>query len=272
MSIIPFDYHVHSSISPDSKCPMEDSCRAAVENGLTELVFTEHLEFYSPGHAGYPFDAAYLDRYFETLEACRRQFAGALSLPSGIEIGQATWDLQEAERILTQFRFDYVIGSLHSHKGSDDYCFVDFTDLDVEVILDRYYQELLELCSWGGFDVLGHLTYPLRYITGRDHIPVDMSRYDEIIREILRTLIQQRRGIEVNTSTLRQGLGEPMPSLHYLKMFRELGGEIVTLGSDAHRSADLGAGIPEGMALLQEAGFDYFAFYKKREPRMLRII
>lgn len=263
-----FDSHTHSRNSNDGEHSVGYLCEAAVEKGLMGICVTDHYECCQPQQR---FGVRIRNSVLDTAKA--RQFVrDGFMLMSGIEIGQATWDLQEAERILTQFRFDYVIGSLHSHKGSDDYCFVDFTDLDVEVILDRYYQELLELCSWGGFDVLGHLTYPLRYITGRDHIPVDMSRYDEIIREILRTLIQQHRGIEVNTSTLRQGLGEPMPSLHYLKMFRELGGEIVTLGSDAHRSADLGAGIPEGMALLQEAGFDYFAFYKKREPRMLRII
>ena len=113
--------------------------------------------------------------------------------------------------------------------------------MDVDVILTRYFEEILELCQWGQFDSLAHLTYPLRYITGQYHIPVDLSRYDSIIDEILRTLAQKGLGLEINTAGLRREIGQTAPTLPYIKRFRQLGGEILTFGSDAHRAQEPGS-------------------------------
>ena len=141
----------------------------------------------------------------------------------------------------------------------------------MDVILTRYFEEILELCQWGQFDSLAHLTYPLRYITGQYHIPVDLSRYDSIIDEILRTLAQKGLGLEINTAGLRREIGQTAPTLPYIKRFRQLGGEILTFGSDAHRAQDLGAGLDTAIEMAKEAGFSYFAFFKKRDPRMLSL-
>lgn len=119
---------------------------------------------------------------------------------NGIEMGQATQNLDKAEEVLRKYRFDFVLGSLHAIRGMDDFAYVDFSGLNAEVILERYFDELLELCQWGGFDSLAHMTYPLRYIVGKYQQPVDMSRYDEVIREILSTLAQKHLGLEINTA------------------------------------------------------------------------
>lgn len=116
------------------------------------------------------------------------------------------------------------------------------------------------------------MTYPLRYIVGKYQQPVDMSRYDEVIREILSTLAQKHLGLEINTAGLRREIGQTSPTLEYVKLFRELGGEILTFGSDAHCAQDLGAGLETAIDMAKEAGFSYFAFYKKHEPRMLRLL
>ena len=131
---------------------------------------------------------------------------------------------------------------------------------------------MLELCQWGAFDTLAHMTYPLRYITGQYHIQVDMSQYRDLIAEILRTLADNGLGLEINTAGLRREIGQTSPTLEYVKLFRDLGGEILTFGSDAHRAQDLGAGIECAMDMAKEAGFSYFAFFKKRNPRMLRLL
>lgn len=169
--------------------------------------------------------------------------------------------------MLRKYRFDFVLGSLHAIRGMDDFAYVDFSGLNAEVILERYFDELLELCQWGGFDSLAHMTYPLRYIVGKYQQPVEMSRYSEVIREILSTLAQKHLGLEINTAGLRREIGQTSPTLEYVKLFRELGGEILTFGSDAHCAQDLGAGLETAIDMAKEAGFSYFAFYKKHEPQ-----
>lgn len=263
-----FDSHTHSNNSGDGKHSVLYLGETAEQKEMMGFCVTDHYECAKPGGQ---FEIRIRNSVIETGKA-RVSFDSRLLITSGVEIGQATRDFAEAERLLSQHRFDFVIGSLHSDSAMDDYCYLDFTSLNVDMILDRYYDEMLELCRWNRFDVLGHLTYPLRYITGKFHIRVDMHRYDEVIREIFDTLIKAGRGIEINTSGLRQGLGETMPALKYAKMYKDCGGEIITIGSDAHCKQDLGANIQDGMALLEEAGFKYFAFFKHREPRMLKLI
>ncbi len=101
----------------------------------------------------------------------------------------------------------------------------------------------------GKFDVLGHLTYPLRYIQGEQGISVDMTPFDEVIREIFTILISSGKGIEINTSGYRQKYGMPFPNLPYVKLFKEMGGEILSLGSDAHKAEDLGKGLHDSAEL-----------------------
>ena len=121
------------------------------------------------------------------------------------------------------------------------------------------------------FDSMAHITYPIRYMNGKHHLGVDLSRMDDLIDLTLRTLAQNGRALEINTSGLRGTIGETSPTLKYVKRFRELGGEYVTLGSDAHAAEDLGEGIQQAMELACQAGFSYFTFYKKRQPRLLQI-
>lgn len=263
-----FDSHTHSRNSFDGESTVNHLCEAAEEKQMMGLCVTDHYECQMPEQRS---EIRIRNSVLETAKS-RQLLGNRLMLTTGIEIGQATRDFEEANKILGAFKFDFIIGSLHSDRASDDYFFVDFSQLETSIILQRYYEELLELCQWGNFDVLGHLTYPLRYITGKYHIQVDMSVYDELIVEIYKTLISKGKGIEVNTSSLRNELGETSPPLKYLRLFRECGGEIVTIGSDAHDAKDIGAGIAEGMELLQAAGFQYFAFYKKREARMLQLM
>ena len=141
----------------------------------------------------------------------------------------------------------------------------------MEELLSRYYKELLEVAKWNRYDVLAHLTYPIRYIQGVHHIPVDLRPFDLAISEIMRFAIEHGKGIEINTSGLRQPIGETLPSLYYLKLYRKLGGEIVTVGSDAHCGADMGKGVAYGYEMLREAGFSYVAVYHNRRAQMKKI-
>lgn len=262
-----FDSHVHSDNSHDGEHSITFLCENAEQKNLMGLCITDHYELDQNLAQA---DLCLRNSFMETGKA-RQAFDYRLLVMNGIEMGQAIQNKEKAQEILHRYRFDFVLGSLHCIRGMDDFAYIDFSDLDVDVILTRYFEEILELCQWGQFDSLAHLTYPLRYITGQYHIPVDLSRYDSIIDEILRTLAQKGLGLEINTAGLRREIEQTAPTLPYIKRFRQLGGEILTFGSDAHRAQDLGAGLDTAIEMAKEAGFSYFAFFKKREPRMLSL-
>ena len=262
-----FDSHTHSDNSHDGHHTISFLCEAAEEKGMAGLSITDHYECNMPNDKH---NIRLRDSFFEVAMA-RAAFQNSLLITSGIELGQATENLEMAEEILQHLKFDFVLGSLHNLKGQQDFCELNFQGADVQAMLQQYYTQMLELCQWGKFDVLAHLTYPLRYIVGIQKIPVDMAPVEEIIHEILVQLAKNGRGLEINTSTLRQGLGETMPGLRYVKMFKEVGGEYITIGSDAPWAEHVGSGIEDGMALALEAGFDSFAVYRHREPQMYKI-
>lgn len=197
-----------------------------------------------------------------------------LNFLCGIELGQPLQDIEFAEEIASDKRLDFIIGSHHQNKGKDDFYWIEYKNMDlpqIYALLDDYFKEMLEMCKWGKLDVLGHLTYPLRYIQGDCGIQIDLSPYEDIIREIFCTLIQKGKGIEINVSGLRQKYGKPLPDLGYVKLYKALGGEILTIGSDAHCTADIGRDISAGVEMAQAAGFKYLTYFKKHEPKFIKI-
>ena len=263
-----FDSHVLSDNSYDGEHSITFLCENAQLKGLTGLCITDHYDLEENAHQA---NMSLQNSFIETARA-RLAVDQRLLIANGIELGQATRDFQKAQTLLNKYRFDFVLGALHSDRNMDNYAYVDFSGLNTDMILQNYFEEMLELCQWGMFDALAHLTYPLRFITGKYQIPVDMTQYEELIREILKTLADKDLGLEINTAGLRSELGQMSPTLHYVKLFKELGGQFITFGSEARCAQELGMGLPEAMAMAKEAGFDYFAFYKKHEPRMLKII
>lgn len=263
MSDMPLmDLHTHSDSSPDGEEPTTSLCEAAVERGLFALAITDHCEVNVFKEECY--DRSIKQSMFEIVKA-REVFRSRLKVLVGVELGQATQDLSCAE-LVAKAGFDFIIGSLHNLRGRPDFAFLDYEEENVEPLLEEYFTQVLELARWGKFDVLGHLTYPLRYIMGEQGIEVCLDRYQEQIDEIFKALIQNGCGIEVNTSTLRQPLGRTMPELSQVRRYRELGGEIITVGSDAHCARHVGAGIREGIALLEAAGFTHMTYFEKRKP------
>ena len=145
------------------------------------------------------------------------------------------------------------------------------TSDELHKLLESYFLEINELCKWGKFDVLGHLTYCGRYMKIRHNIEPDFTPYEDIIYDSLKTLAENGKGIEINTSGIRQGYGSPFPSLKYVKMFREVGGEVISIGSDAHKVADLGSNIADGTEIAKLAGFDHVCYFKNRKPNFIKI-
>jgi histidinol-phosphatase (PHP family) len=166
---------------------------------------------------------------------------------------------------------DFVIGSLHQPRNSLDYYEVDYDRVNLSKLFRLYYDEMMEMVTAGCYDVIGHINLHLRYMSASLRARTDLSPYLGITRKILREVARAGKGIEINTSGLWQGAGITLPPTEVVKMFREEGGEIVTIGSDAHRLERVGHTLEDGVKCLVSAGFDKFAFYKKRIPHFRKI-
>ncbi|MGN1132928.1 MAG: histidinol-phosphatase HisJ family protein [Oscillospiraceae bacterium] len=279
MSLNYIDCHTHTSFSPDAKSSPLEMCNRAKELGLAAYAVTDHCDVNYWDNAE---DESIVDydmygsgeyalKSIETVSKLKDDFPNLLC---GIELGQPMQNISKAEIIADDSRLDFIIGSHHMNKGEYDFYYLKYDEMNavqIDALLENYFTQVLEMVKWNKFDILGHLTYPLRYIEGNSGINIDMAKYEDIIRLIFKTLIQNGKGIEINTSGLRQKYGKTFPDLKYVKMFHSLGGEIVSVGSDSHCAEDLGKGIAEGIELAGQAGFKYITYFKNRKPRMLKI-
>lgn len=264
-----FDSHVHSDNSPDGNHSVTFLAERAIEAGLMGVAVTDHCEVdqYQEDN----FELRILQSVFETKKA-QLLFGGRVNLSAGLELGQPVRDPIIARRVLELQSLDFVLASVHAVKEKD-FFYLDYTKMPQEeqtVLIEDYLQEIYDTVLWGGFDVLAHLSYPLRYMI-RDGVDYDFNQHKKIIDAILKALIREGKGLELNTSGYYRSHGRPSPERPVLERYRELGGRIVTMGSDAHRAEHMGGGIQEGMQLLLDCGFREFAFYKKRAPRMLEL-
>lgn len=262
------DSHIHTDCSRDASDPAMMMCESAVRLGLYSLTVTDHCECNVYSEEGY--DKSTLQSYFEAKKAAA-VFGGRLHVFAGIELGQPMQNRQAADRILDACGFDFVLASVHNIKNKEDFYSLNYSCEDVDRLLERYFDEILETIDWGRFDSLAHLTYPWRYIVGEHHIAIPAERWKGRIEEVLKALIKREKALEINTSGFRQSLGVSIPDLPVLERYRELGGKLVTIGSDAHRWADVGAGIEQGMNVLQKAGFNHYMVYESHQPNALPI-
>ncbi len=278
------DCHTHTYFSPDSNADPVQMVERAIELGLQAYAITDHCEcnrwfgmnYYNAepnDYNTYDFGKDF-DRSLNNITKLKELYGDRINLISGIELGQATHDFEIADKAVSDERLDFVIGSMHELPNRPDFYFINYdnySESEIDKLLEDYFLEILKLCKWGKFDVLGHLTYTLRYIEGEYGIKIDLSKYDDIIEECFKAIVQNSKGIEVNTSGLRQKYGKPFPDYKYIKLYRDLGGEIISLGSDAHRVCDLGKGIAECSQLVKQAGFKYLAYFKKHKPEFIKI-
>lgn len=279
--IIDCHTHTRNSFDADNDTVIE-RCERAIQLGLDAMAVTDHCEVnrffdkdhykidYEQKYDDYGFNKAFENSMAETT-AAKELYSGKLNLICGLELGQPLADMEVTEKILEDKRLDFIIASMHEMPGHDDFAFLDYSQEDVPALLEQDFNEILKIAKWGKFDVLGHITYALRYIQGNQNIPVDMTPYQDIIREILKTVIEKGKGIEINTSGLRQKFGDTFPSFEYIKLYRELGGEILTVGSDSHTTADLAKGVREGIEIAAQAGFTAITYFKERKPYFINI-
>lgn len=268
--MLPFDLHTHTSFSFDGEHGAEEMVFRAIELKIEHYAITDHLEIneYNLPEFRYP---EILKEAKEVIPALIEKYKEKINLIRGIELGQPVHDIALAERLLSEGQYDYIIGSCHMIRGYQDFYFLDYDKNDPVKLLDTYFDELIEMAQWGEFDTLAHITYPLRYIVGDKGIKIDMSRYEKQIEKLFSVIIEKNIALEINTSGLRQNIGETLPGEALLRKYYDMGGRLITIGSDAHKPEDIGKGIAEGIALAKKIGFSAVSVYKKRKPIMINI-
>lgn len=262
------NYHFHSRCSFDAEHPLTEMCRAAEQGGIKHLCLTDHCDLIND--RGLVDDSFSWENVDRELELARKCYGPRLDIRKGVELGQAILRPEAAERVLSEPGIDFVLGSMHNCREGIDYYWIEFESLrHCEAMLEDYLQCLLELSRTDYFDSLAHLTYPQRYMRGKAGFPVRFEPYYDLIREILKTLVERGKALELNTSGYQNNQGEPLPNREILMMYRESGGELLTLGSDAHVPEDMLQGLDRGLALLRECGFRYLTLYKERKPQQI---
>ena len=263
-----FDYHLHNEISFDSEAKLLDQCEEALRKGLSEIALTNHyeLDFVLQGKdAGIDFDAEE-----KLILEAKKAYEGRLSVLRGIEIGQPAYDLQAARELMAARPYDVVLGSMHNGLGGLDFYYMrseDYTDDELRIIWLDYVNQLREVAELAEVDVLTHILYPLRYLDESRRYCFNPTK--EQFEPIFRALIQRGIALEINTAAVRKGtFARPDPGLEFLKFYRELGGEYLTVGSDAHVAEDVGADHRDAFLLAREAGFRYMTRFCQREKIM----
>lgn len=267
------DVHTHSQISHDSRALLTDMGAAAISAGLAELCVTDHCDLLDgDGKPVTTFDWPAAKAQYQQTKAA---LGGRLTLRLGLELGSAPYDPAAARNILKEggAELDFVLGSLHNWigmEGNTDFYFSKFAG---DPALCRKAVEAYLANAWtlvtqcpDCYDSLAHINYPLRYIQ-RDGMELSLTDYQEQVRAIFTEVARTDHAMELNT---RHGLDlGSWPQL--LGWFKECGGKLVTVGSDAHRPSDVGKGVPEALELIHAAGFDYVTTFVGRDPTTHRL-
>ncbi len=257
------DCHCHSRRSFDGVNTIRELCRKAVKSNVNVLAITDHCEINGYEVGGYH-DA--IRRSFEETEKLKPVFEGELELLAGVEMGQPMENLSHVRDMFSIGTFDFVLGSLHNLPGMPDFYFLEYDHIDISELLKNYFEELCEMITCVDFDSVAHITYPLRYIVGDKKRWVNMRELRANMDEALRLTAEKGKALEINASGLRQNIGTTLPDLPVVKRFKKLGGELITIGTDAHSVTDMGKGIREAYEIARRADFHSIVYYKKRQP------
>jgi len=261
------DYHLHTSFSGDSEMPPEAMVEQAIALGMKTICFTDHCDTDSED----PEFILDTDAYMQKMTEIREQYRDRIEVCIGVELGMQPHLAKRHQEYVKEYPFDFVIASQHLVYGKDPYFPEVFQGREDREVYRRYFEELYEnVKAFSEYQVLGHIDYVVRYGTHKVR-QYGYNEYADIIDEILRTVVQSGRGIEINTSGLKHGLGFPNPHLDIIRRYREFGGEIITIGSDAHAPEYIGYDFPRVIEMLKEIGVHFIAEFRQKAFRFVQI-
>ncbi len=263
------DYHMHSHHSGDSTAPMDDMILSAIDKGLAEICFTEHIDLDYPDCPDLEPGTFDLDigTYRNELFLLRDKYKDRIAVRFGIEIGMQPQIAKENLSAAASYDFDFIIASQHLVGRKDPFYAVTWEGRNTDDILRSFFEETLEnIRLFQDFDCLGHLDYIVRYVPKGD-TAYSYERYKDLIDTILMWLIENGKGLDVNSKVLSKDLSlPPNPGPEILMRYKELGGELITFGSDAHRPQRIACGYKKMREIALACGFSHYFTFENRTP------
>lgn len=253
------DYHTHSyfSFDGDKLASIDAICNTAISLGITHLAITDHFEANSESEGNFaPFDS---DAQYNEIANAKKKYSDKLHLSVGLEIGQAHQFPEIANSLVSRHNYDFIIASIHNLRSLPDFYYMDFKKMEIaeiEELFSKYIYELCELVDkFDWIDTVGHITYIHRYafLAGRN---IQFEQFYPRLSLLFAKMIKKSIALEVNTSSLYKGLGFTMPTKELIALYRDCGGRLITVGSDAHRTENLGRGVRDTFEILKSLGFN----------------
>lgn len=268
MSILA-DCHMHSDLSGDAHAPMEQMIQKGISLGLKTMCFTEHLDRgVCVEDMNFEVD---MDAYNAAFWPLKEKYRDQIELLFGIEIGIEPRHGEFLKSFARAYDFDFIIGSSHLVDGIDVYYPEFYEGRTEEASYRRYFESVLEsLDAFSDIDVYGHLDYVVRYGPNKNKF-FSYERYRDVIDPILEALIEKGIGLEVNSGGFKRGLADTNPCPQIIRAYRRMGGEIVTVGSDAHDSEFIADKFDRVQDILWDCGFRYYTVYRKRKPEFVKL-
>lgn len=267
--MLKIDYHMHTDYSFDSKAKMEEMIKRAIDLQLTEIAVTDHIDYSYPSlDYLYPIN---FENYTSEFKMLKEKYEDRIHLTLGIEIGMGSKIAKNISELIHSQPFDFVIGSQHDYEGLD-VCYSDFYEGKTKrQAYTQFLQEMVDCVkAIPEFNIVGHIDYIARYGQYDDKT---LSYYDftDIIDLLLTTIIRCGKGIEINTSGIRYNLGHTHPHFDIIKRYKQLGGEMITVGSDAHKPEDIATHFDLAYEYLTVLGFKAVTVFRDRKPVMAEI-
>lgn len=259
------DMHTHTGFSDDCDIPADDMLEAAFKSGLQTIAVTDH---YDPGYPDpdFPFFPDF-KAYHEALTKYKTQYAGRMEILAGLEVGIMEGQFDAAEKAVDDFDYDFIIGSFHCLRQLELHTF-DFNSISKQAFIEDFYTYVYEcLKTYKNYDILGHLSLPDRYLGEI----CDYSNVTDVIDAILKLAVYDGKGLEINTSSFRYGTDIWLPRGSILKRYLELGGEILTFGSDAHSPEYYRFHFSDAVEFARSLGFRYCSIFRQRKPEFCKL-
>lgn len=268
------DYHVHTEFSDDSEYLMEDVVKDAIALGLKEICFTDHVDYgikldwdepeKIQWRFGMPIANVDYPKYFEKIATLKEKYKNQISIKKGMEFGMQVHTIPQYRKLFKDWHYDFIILSCHQVEDKEFWTQEFQEGRTQQEYQERYYQEILDIITqYKDYSVLGHLDLLKRYDKAGDY---PFEKIKPLVTKILKQVIADGKGIEINTSSHQYGLNDLMPSRNILKLYHELGGTIITIGSDTHKKEHLGGHIEYTKEEMRKIGFKYYCTFEDMKP------
>ncbi len=263
--------HNHTRFSPDSNTEINALCDKAVNKNMKGIAITDHYDFCIEGICQ---SIEPIKESFSAANSAKDKYKNRLIVLSGIEIGGMMWAKKQEEGLVKSFDFDVVINSVHHiEKNGEEVSFFydDFTPESAKECIDIYFDTLLYVAKNMNGDILAHITYPYRYLNGNWKFGLMWQDKISEIEEIFKILIKREKAIEINTAHIGKGINDFSPNEEIVALYRKMGGELITIGSDCHTENDVDRGFLEAKEMLKRCGFSDYYYFEKRKPKKVSL-